>query len=92
MAPAQFLPGWTWRHPLHCISVFELDAFTPPGVPWGDATVSIPTLDFQVWAGSHKVDVIHKLMRNKGRGKEKQNIYSKEKQNIYSAASKENKR
>ena len=54
-------PRWTWRHPLLCLSVSELDAFTPPGLLRGDATVSTPTLDFQVWAGSHQV----KVMQNK---------------------------
>ena len=33
-------------------------------MPLGGATVSIPTLDFQVWAGSHKVDVIKKIGNN----------------------------
>ena len=41
----------------------ELDAFTPPGVLRGDATVSAPTLGFQVWAGSHHVKVMQKLKR-----------------------------
>ena len=54
----------------------------PPRVLRGDATVSIPTLDFQVWAGSHKVDVIMicdtQTKGDKGRGKEIQKIYSKE--------------
>ena len=40
-------PRWTWRHPLLCLSVSELDAFTPPGLLRGDATVSTPTLDAQ---------------------------------------------
>ena len=61
--PTQPPPRWTWRHPLLCLSVSELDAFTPPGVLRGDATVSTPTLDFQVWAGSHQVKVMQKLIR-----------------------------
>ena len=86
MAPTQSLPQWTWRHPLHCISVSELDAFTPPWVPRGDATVSTPTLDFQVWVGSHKIDVIRKLIRDKGMNKERQ-IYTVRRDSV---ASKEN--
>ena len=51
-----------------------MDASKPPGVPWGDATVSTPTLDLQVWAGSHRVDVIDKLKRDKA-GERRDKMY-----------------
>ena len=63
MAPPQSPPvDLETSTPLSTSSDSELDAFTPPGVLRGDATVSAPTLGFQVWAGSHHVKVMALLL------------------------------